>query len=91
MPKAVNPFPAAMLAQLTQLRDNVGLALGVLFVFGFIWGVVKIWAGAHAISKGDPDGKTGIVAGIIIAAAAAIMAALFSIFGLQDSVVTPHF
>ena len=80
-----------LLAQLTQLRDNIGIALGVLFLFGFLWGVIKIWAGAHAISKGDPDGKTGIVAGIIIAAAAAIMAALFSIFGLQDSVLTPHF
>lgn len=78
-------------AQLTQLRDNVGTALGVLFLFGFLWGVIKIWSGANAISKGDPDGKTGIVAGIIIAAAAAIMAALFSIFGLTDSVVTPRF
>ena len=85
------PFAPPVLAQLTQLRDNVGVALGVLFMFGFIWGVIKIWTGAHAISKGDPDGKTGIVAGIIIAAAAAIMAALFGIFGLQDSVVTPHF
>jgi len=85
------PFMPTMFAQLTQLRDNVGVALGVLFMFGFLWGVVKIWTGAHAISKGDPDGKTGIVAGIIIAAAAAIMAALFGIFGLQDSVLTPHF
>ena len=84
-------LPTALFAQLTQLRENVGLALGVLFLFGFLWGVGKIWAGANAISKGDPDGKTGIIAGIIIAAAAAIMAALFSIFGLQDSVVTPHF
>lgn len=80
-----------VLAQVTQLRDNFGSALGVLFMFGFIWGVVKIWTGANAISKGDPDGKTGIIAGILIAASAAIMAVLFYIFGLQDAVLTPRF
>jgi hypothetical protein len=58
---------------------------------GFIWGVLKIWAGANAISKGDAEGKSGIVAGIIIAAAAAIMGALFTVFGLQDAVLTPRF
>lgn len=87
--------PAALLrpslAQITQLRDGFGAALGVLFMVGFIWGVTKIWAGANAISKGDADGKSGIVAGIIIAASAAIMGALFYIFGLQDAVLTPRF
>lgn len=80
-----------VLAQLTQLRENFGGALLLLFMVGFVFGVVKIWAGANAISKGDPEGKMGILAGIIIAAAAAIMAALFSIFGLQDAVITPRF
>jgi len=79
------------LAQITQLRDGFGAALGVLFMVGFIWGVTKIWAGANAISKGDADGKSGIIAGIIIAASAAIMGALFYIFGLQDAVLTPRF
>jgi hypothetical protein len=46
---------------------------------------------ANAISKGDPDGKAGIVAGIIIAGAVSIMTALFAIFGLQDAVVAPRF
>jgi hypothetical protein len=81
----------ALLAQIQQLKDGFGLALAVLFMFGFFWGIIKIWSGANAISKGDPDGKAGIVAGIIIAAAATIMAALFTIFGLQDAVITPHF
>lgn len=84
------PLPP-FFAQLTQLRDGFGVALSVLFMFGFIWGVVKIWAGANAISKGDPDGKAGILSGILIAAAAAIMGALFTIFGLQDSILTPRF
>ena len=79
------------LAQIQQLKDGFGLALAVLFMFGFFWGVIKIWSGANAIAKGDPDGKAGIVAGIIIAAAATIMGSLFAIFGLQDAVITPRF
>lgn len=84
-------FPPRAIAQITQLRDGFGAALGVLFMVGFIWGVVKIWSGANAISKGDADGKSGIVAGILIAASAAIMGVLFYIFGLQDAVLTPRF
>lgn len=79
------------LAQVQQLKDGFGLALTVLFMFGFIWGIVKIWSGANSIAKGDPDGKAGIVAGVIIAAAASIMAALFAIFGLEDAVIKPRF
>ncbi len=74
-----------------QLVQGFSLALGVMFLFGFIWGVLKIWSGANAISKGDPDGKAGIIAGIIIAGAAAIMGALFAIFGLSGGVLTPSF
>lgn len=85
------PLSLPVLAQVQQLKENFGAALAVLFLFGFCWGVTKIWSGANAISKGDPDGKSGIVAGIIIAAAGAIMAALYAIFGLQDAIVTPRF
>jgi len=84
-------LPQPVFGQIQQLKDGFGLALAVLFMCGFFWGVIKIWSGANAISKGDPDGKAGIVAGIIIAAAATIMAALFTIFGLQDAVITPRF
>ena len=78
-------------AQLQPLKDGFGSALALVFMVGFFWGVLKIWTGANAISKGDAEGKSGIVAGIIIAAAAAIMSALFTIFGLQDAVLTPRF
>jgi hypothetical protein len=80
-----------LLGQVQQLKDNFGSALAILCMFGFLWGVLKIWSGANAISKGDPDGKGGIVAGIIIASATAIMAALYSIFGMSDSIITPRF
>ena len=75
----------------SQLQQGFSTALGILFMFGFFWGVVKIWSGANAISKGDADGKMGIVAGIIIAGAAAIMGALFAIFGLSGAILTPSF
>ena len=74
-----------------QLKQGFSTALGILFMFGFFWGVVKIWSGANAISKGDADGKMGIVAGIIIAGAAAIMGALFAIFNLTGATLTPSF
>src|SRR6201996_2612961 len=74
-----------------QLQQGFGTALGILFMFGFFWGVIKIWSGANAISKGDADGKMGIVAAVIIAGAAAIMGALFAIFNLSGAVLTPTF
>lgn len=83
--------PAWPLAQLQALKDGFGLALALMFMVGFFWGVLKIWAGANAISKGDTEGKSGIIAGIIMAAAATIMGALFTIFGMQDAVLTPRF
>jgi hypothetical protein len=84
------PIPA-LIAQLQQVRDGFGSALVLVFMIGFFWGIIKIWSGANAISKGDSEGKGGILAGIIIAAAAAIMGALFSIFGMQDAILTPRF
>lgn len=80
-----------VIAQLQQLKEGFGTALVLIFMIGFFWGVLKIWSGANAISKGDSEGKAGILAGIIIAAAAAIMGALFAIFGMQDAVITPRF
>lgn len=84
--------PILVLAQIPgALRDGFQAGLGIMFLVGFIWGVVKIWNGADKMSKGDADGKMGIIAGIIIAAAAAIMAALFAIFGMADGALTPTF
>jgi hypothetical protein len=51
--------------------------------------VLKIWVGANAIAKGDTEGKSGVIAGIIIASAAGTMGVLYAIFGMQDAVVTP--
>jgi hypothetical protein len=82
---------APLIAQLQTLKDGFGSALILVFMVGFFWGIFKIWAGANAISKGDSEGKGGILAGIIIASAAAIMAALYAIFGMQDAVITPRF
>jgi fumarate reductase subunit D len=82
-------FPLAQVPN--NLRTGVEGGLGIMFLFGFIWGVVKIWSGADKMSKGDADGKMGIVSGIIIAGAAAIMAALFAIFGMADGALTPTF
>ena len=88
---ALLPRGLLVVAQLQQLKDGFGSALVLIFMVGFFWGVMKIWAGANSISKGDSEGKAGILAGIIIAAAAAIMAALFTIFGMQDAVLSPRF
>lgn len=85
------PAGQPALAQLQQLREGFGTALVLVFMIGFFWGIFKIWAGANAISKGDSEGKGGILAGVIIAAAAAIMAALFTVFGMQDAVISPRF
>ncbi len=73
------------------LRTGFESGLGIMFLTGFLWGVIKIWNGADKMSKGDADGKMGIVAGIIIAAAAAIMAALFAIFGMTGGALVPTF
>lgn len=81
-----------VLAQVpASLKTGLQAGLGVMFLIGFLWGVIKIWSGADKMSKGDADGKMGIVSGIIIAGAAAIMSALFVIFGMADGALTPTF
>lgn len=85
-------MPLLPVAQIpTSLKTSFQYGLGVMSLIGFLWGVVKIWTGADRMSKGDADGKTGIISGIIIAGAAAIMGALFSIFGMGDGILTPQF
>lgn len=83
---------AILLAQIpSSLKTGFQAGLGIMFLIGFLWGVIKIWSGADKMSKGDADGKMGIVSGIIIAGAAAIMSALFYIFGMADGALTPTF
>ncbi|WP_084442192.1 hypothetical protein OH491_16850 [Termitidicoccus mucosus] len=84
--------PPLILAQVpSQVKTGFQYGLGLLFMVGFIWGVINIWGGADRLKKGDADGKMGIVSGIIIAGAAAIMAAMFYIFGMSDGALTPQF
>jgi hypothetical protein len=85
------PSPLFAQAAAGNLHNAFEAGLGILFLAGFLWGVLKIWGGAHMMSKGDADGKMGIVSGIIIAGAASIMAALFAIFGMQAGALTPQF
>lgn len=92
----VQPASAAVvslpLAQIpTEVKTGFQYGLGILFMVGFIWGVINIWGGAEKMKRGDAEGKMGIVSGIIIAGAAAIMSALFYIFGLSDGALTPQF
>jgi len=82
-------FPLAQIP--SSLKTSFQYGLGVIFLIGFIWGVIKIWTGADKMSKGDADGKMGVVSGIIIAGAGAIMGALFYIFGMSDGVLTATF
>jgi len=85
-------LPTLQLAQVPgALRDGFQAGLGILFLVGFFWGVITIWGGAQKLKNGDSDGKLGIVSGIVIAGAAAIMGALFSIFGMNGGVLTPTF
>lgn len=89
---AAQIVPPLILSQIpTQVKTGFQYGLGILFMVGFIWGVINIWGGADRLKKGDADGKMGIVSGIIIAGAAAIMAALFYIFGMSDGSLTPQF
>lgn len=85
-------FPLTPLAQVPgALRDGFQSGLGILFLVGFIWGVITIWGGAQKMKNGDSDGKMGIVSGIVIAGSAAIMGALFSIFGMNGGALVPTF
>lgn len=74
-----------------ELKTAFQSGLGILFFVGFIWGVITIWGGAQRLKNGDSEGKMGIVSGIVIAGAAMIMGALFTIFGMGDGALQPQF
>ncbi len=78
-------------ANLTDLKDMFSLALGVIFFFGFVYGIFLIWRGARKIADGDSEGYSSIFGGIIIAAAGLIMSAFFVLAGIGDAVITPTF
>ncbi|MEO7700683.1 MAG: hypothetical protein ABIZ04_15785 [Opitutus sp.] len=93
---AASPMRAAVfvntLAQIPpEVKTGFQYGLGILFMVGFIWGVINIWGGAEKLKRGDAEGKMGIVSGIVIAGASTIMTALFFIFGLGAGALTPSF
>ena len=82
-------FPLAQIPP--ELKTGFQSGLGILFLVGFLWGVITIWGGAQKLKNGDSEGKMGLVSGIVIAGAAMIMGALFTIFGMADGVLQPTF
>lgn len=78
-----------LLAQAVDgLAQGASKALGIVMLVGFIFGVIAIIGGGFAIRRGDVDaGKLSIIGGLIIAAAPAIVKALFVAFGLSGSTV----
>ncbi|MCB1120614.1 MAG: hypothetical protein KJT03_03625 [Verrucomicrobiae bacterium] len=88
----IPPIPLILAqADLNDLRDMFSLALGVIFFFGFVYGIFLIWRGARKIADGDSEGYSSIFGGIIIAAAGLIMSAFFVLAGLDQAVITPTF
>lgn len=83
--------PVIAQATLTDLKDMFSLALGVIFFFGFVYGVFLVWRGARKIADGDSEGYSSIFGGVIIAGAGLIMSSFFVLAGLGDAVVTPSF
>lgn len=84
-------IPVLAQTDLTDLKDMFSLALGVIFFFGFVYGIFLVWRGARKISDGDSEGYSSIFGGIIIAAAGLIMSAFFVLAGIGDAVITPTF
>lgn len=77
-----------LLADAADLASGLSGALSIIMMFGFLFGTVTIISGAVSIKRGESEtGKMAIVAGIIIAAAPAIMFAIFTIFGLGSSAI----
>ena len=86
---ALVSLPVAQISP--DVKNGFQYGLGIIFMVGFIWGVINIWGGAEKMKRGDAEGKMGIVSGIIIAGAASIMSALFYIFGMSDGALKPQF
>jgi hypothetical protein len=80
-----------LLAQQSTLEDGSSKALGIVMLFGFIFGTLAVIAGGFAIRRGDADsGKLSIVGGLIIAGAPVIVKALFAAFGLDGVTIDPE-
>ena len=77
-----------LLAQAGGLAEGASKAMGIVMLFGFIFGTIAVIGGGFAIRRGDADaGKLSIVGGLIIAGAPVVVKALFAAFGLEGSTV----
>jgi len=77
-----------VIAQAQGLMEGASKAMSIVMLIGFIFGTICVIGGGFAIRRGDTDaGKLSIIGGLIIAAAPAIVKALFSAFGLEGSTV----
>ena len=74
-------FMSPILA-VADLKDAFGKGLGIIMMIAFIFGLIKVISGAVAISNGNPEGKSAILYGIMVAGAPTIMFFIFRIFGL---------
>jgi hypothetical protein len=71
-----------------DLAGGASKALGIVMLFGFIFGTICVVGGGFAIRRGDTDaGKLSIIGGLIIAGAPVIVKALFTAFGIDSSTV----
>ncbi len=81
----------AILAQAaggTNIQGALSKVLGLLMLIGFVYGVIKVIGGAANYNR-DPDGaKQSIIAGVLIAAAVAIMTVVFRAFGIDVTGMT---
>jgi len=77
-----------IIAQAGGLVEGASKAMSIVMLIGFIFGTICVIGGGFAIRRGDTDaGKLSIIGGLIIAAAPAIVKALFTAFGLGGSTV----
>jgi hypothetical protein len=65
-----------------SLKAGLEQGLGIVMAVAFIYGIIQIIGGIASLRRGDPDGKMGIVAGILIAGSIAIMKVAYTSFGI---------
>ena len=86
---ALNALPAMAQSTTfssTDLKTGISNSLAVIMMFGFVLGISAVIYGGFAIRRGDVDqGKMSIIGGAIIAAAPAVVYAVYKIFGLDSN------
>ena len=58
----------------------------ILVPIGVVWGVIMIWTGANKGRNGDPEGWTGIIWGMVVAAAPLIIYWMMQLMGFTAGV-----